>query len=102
MKHSKGFRSGTRQILRKRPRERGLPPLSRILYKYEIGEKAVIKIDPAIHKGMPHPRFHGKVGVIIEKRGRAYVLEIRDGNKLKKIIARPEHLRPISQGGVKK
>ncbi len=95
MKHSKGFRSGTRQILRKSPRERGLPSLSRIIYPYKIGEKVVIKIDPSIHKGMPHPRFHGKVGTIIEKRGRAYVIEVRDGNKLKKVIARPEHIMPF-------
>ena len=95
MKHSKGFRSGTRQVLRKSPRERGLPPISRIIYPYEIGDKVVIKIDPSVHKGMPHPRFHGKIGTIIEKRGRAFVIEIRDGGKIKKVIARPEHIRPF-------
>jgi len=95
LKHSKGFRAGTRQILRKSPRERGLPPLSRIIYPYNVGDKVVIKIDPSIHKGMPHPRFHGKIGTIIEKRGRAYVILIRDGGKMKKVIARPEHIRPF-------
>lgn len=98
MKHSKGFRARTRKVFRKHPRKRGLPPLSRILYEYKIGEKAVILVEPAVHKGMPHRRFHGKVGTVIERRGRAYVLEVRDGGKMKKVIARPEHLRPIEGG----
>ncbi len=98
MKHSKGLRARTRKILRKHPRRRGLPPLSRIMYEYQVGEKALILLEPSVHKGMPHRRFHGKIGVIIEKRGRAYVLEVRDGNKIKKVIARPEHLRPIKGG----
>jgi len=94
MRGSKGPRSGTRQLLSKSPKERGLPPLSVILYDYKIGERVVIKIDPSVHKGMPFKRFHGKVGTIVEKRGRAYVILVRDGGKYKKIIARPEHIRP--------
>jgi len=95
MRHSRGFRAGTRQVLRKKPRQRGMFPLSKILYPYRIGEKVVINIEPSVHKGMPHPRFNGKIGVIIEKRGRAYVIEIKDGNKIKHIIARPEHIKPL-------
>lgn len=95
MRGSKGPRSGTRKLFSKSPKERGLPPMSVILYQYEIGEKVVIKIDPSIHKGMPHKRFYGKVGTIIEKRGRSYVILVRDGNKEKKVIARPEHIRPV-------
>mgnify|MGYP000530605094 CR=1 FL=1 len=94
MRGSKGPRSGTRQLLSKGPKERGLPPLSVILYDYKIGERVVIKIDSSVHKGMPFKRFHGKVGTIIEKRGRAYVILVRDGGKYKKVIARPEHIRP--------
>ncbi len=96
MKHSRGPRSRTRKLLSKGPKERGLPPISAILYQYKIGEKVVIKIDPSIHKGMPFKRFHGKVGEIIEKRGRSYVVLVRDGGKMKKVIARPEHLRPAT------
>jgi len=33
-----------------------------------------VLIDPSIHKGMPHPRFHGKTAEVIGKRGRAFVL----------------------------
>ena len=95
-RHSQGFRSRTRSLLRKRPRDRGKQPLGRLLRRYNEGEKVVIKIDPAVHKGMPHKRFHGKVGVVIEQRGRAYVIAVRDGGKIKKVIARPEHIMPIA------
>jgi len=83
----------TRQLLRKSPRERGMAPITRALQRFEIGDRAYIIIDPAVHKGMPHRRFHGKTGVIVEKRGRAYVLRVRMGGKYKYVIARPEHLR---------
>ena len=91
---SKGYRSRTRRILSKNPREKGKISLSRILHDYAPGEKVCIKIDPSIHKAMPHRRYNGKIGVIREKRGRSYVLEIGKGNDAKRIISRPEHLKP--------
>jgi large subunit ribosomal protein L21e len=30
---------------------------------------------------------------VAEKRGRAYIVAINDGNKAKKLIIRPEHLK---------
>lgn len=54
----------------------------------------VVEIDPSVHKGMPHRRYHGKVGVITDKRGRSYVIDITQGNAVKEIIVRPEHLKP--------
>ncbi|MGD2250036.1 MAG: 50S ribosomal protein L21e [Candidatus Methanofastidiosia archaeon] len=97
MERSKGTRSGTRRKMRKSPRQRGLPPLSRILQTFEVGQHVHIDIEPSIHRGMPHPRFQGRTGTVKEIRGSSYVLEVKDGSKYKTIIARPEHLRP--QGG---
>ncbi len=94
MRKSKGYRSETRQILSKKPRERGKISLSIIMHDYMPGDKACVKIDPSIHKAMPHRRYHGKIGVIKEKRGRSYVLEFGKGNNKKTIISRPEHLKP--------
>ncbi|MHA1631302.1 MAG: 50S ribosomal protein L21e [Candidatus Freyarchaeota archaeon] len=95
VRKSKGYKSRTRKLLRKHPRRRGIPSPDKLLYDYKVGEKVTIIIDPSIHKGMPHKRFHGKVGTVIEKRGRAYVLSVMVGSKEKKVIARPEHLRPL-------
>jgi len=53
-----------------------------------------IVLDPSIHRGMPNPKFHGKTGKVLGQRGRAYVLEVRDGNAKKTVISLPEHLKP--------
>jgi large subunit ribosomal protein L21e len=94
MKRSKGYRSRTRSLLRKRPRERGKIGLSRILRIYQPGEKVTILIDSSVHKGMPHRRYHGRVGIVHEKRGKSYVVHVGVGNLTKHIVARPEHLTP--------
>jgi large subunit ribosomal protein L21e len=90
-KKSKGFRSGTRKKLRQRTR----PPITKFIQEFKKNQKVAILPEPSSHKGMPHPRFKGKMGRIIEKKGKSYIVEITDGNKKKKLIARPEHLKGI-------
>lgn len=93
VKKSKGTNFRTRRIFSKHPRKRGLPSLSRTLAEYEINSRVNVIIEPSVQKGRPHRRFHGKTGIILEKRGQAYVVDVTDGNARKKIIARPEHLK---------
>ena len=93
VKHSKGYRSRTRKLLRKRVRERGaIPPLSQLMIDYKEGDYVVIKTNPSIHKGMPHRRYHGRVGIVVGKRGKAYLVKVTVGSKEKILIIRPEHL----------
>jgi large subunit ribosomal protein L21e len=89
---AKGYRRKARSLLKRNPRERGKTGLSQILQEYEPDEKVVVKIDPSVHKGMPHRRYHGKIGVIVDKRGRSYVVNVSQGNAVKEIIVRPEHI----------
>ncbi|MEM0253589.1 MAG: 50S ribosomal protein L21e [Candidatus Bathyarchaeia archaeon] len=96
MRKSKGYRARTRSLLRKKPRERGKLRLSKLLYNYEAGSKVVIKIEPSVQKGMPHRRYHGKVGTVIGKRGRSYIVSVTQGDAVKEIIVRPEHLEPFT------
>jgi len=95
---AKGYRRKTRSLLRRNPRERGKTGLSKILYEYKPGEKVVVKIDPSVHKGMPHRRYHGRIGVIVNKRGRSYVVNVTQGKAVKEIIVRPEHIIPHAEG----
>jgi len=98
MPSSKGYRSRTRKVLRKHVDEKYLSlKVTPLLYKYKAGDRVVIDIDPSIHKGMPHRRYQGKVALVSGMRGRAYILEIKVGGKVKQIIARPEHIRPWVQ-----
>ena len=95
---AKGYRRKTRSILKRKPRERGKMGLSKILYEYTPGEKVVVKIDPSVHKAMPHRRYHGRIGVIVNKRGRSYVVNVTQGRAIKEIIVRPEHIMPHAEG----
>ena len=94
MKKSKGYRVRTRSLLKKEPRERGRIKLSKLLYEYQLGSRVVIMIDSSVQKGTPHRRYHGKVGTIVDRRGRSYIVSVTQGNAVREIIIRPEHLEP--------
>ncbi|MDD1741888.1 MAG: 50S ribosomal protein L21e [Methanotrichaceae archaeon] len=87
-----GIRRKTRDKLSKTVRGRGISPVIRAIQEFDLGSKVHILIDPSRHKGMPHPRFHGKTGEIMGKRGRAFIVQVTDGKAKKTIIALPEHL----------
>ena len=95
MRGSKGYRSGARRLLKKEPRERGKIKLSKLLQEYQPGTRVVVRIDSSVQKGMPHRRFHGQVGTVTEKRGRSYVITVSQGDAVKEIVVRPEHLEPF-------
>jgi large subunit ribosomal protein L21e len=97
VKASKGYRRRTRSLMTKRARARGLTPITRAFQKFDVGEKAHINIDPSIHRGQPHVRFHGLTGTVAGMQGRAYLLDLKVGGKLKQIIVRPEHLRKAAK-----
>jgi len=92
MQASRGTRTKTRNVLKKKPRARGLSPITKGLQEFESGEKVNIIIDPSEHKGMPFSRFHGLTGVVVGRRGTAFEVSVKDGNKTKMVVARPEHL----------
>ena len=95
MRHSKGYRNRSRNLLRKEPKKRGLSGLGRLLYQYNVGDKVHIDITSDSVSTAPHRRYQGKVGTIIEKRGKAYVIAVKIGNKIKKIITTKEHIKPF-------
>lgn len=69
--------------------------VNRFLKTFEIGQKVALVVDSSSQKGMPFRRFHGLIGEVIEKRGSAFLVKIKDGGKVKTVIARPEHLKGI-------
>ncbi len=96
MARSHGMRKKTRKKLSKNKRARGLSPISRAIQRFEPGDKVHIRIDPSVHKGMPHRRFHGMTGEVVGERGRAFIVRVSDGvrgrKKTKELFVRPEHL----------
>jgi large subunit ribosomal protein L21e len=94
MAKTHGTRRKSRYKLRKTVREKGLSPISRAVQEFTEGDMVNVDLDPGIQEGMPHHKFHGKTGKVVGQRGRAYLVEIRDGGLIKEIIALPEHLTP--------
>ena len=97
-KNPRGSRHATRNLFRKSPRQKGLTPLGRLLIEYKVNDRVDIIPDPSEQKTLPHRRFCGKVGTIIDIRGRAFQVELKDGNKTKSIFLRKEHIRPHKEG----
>ena len=93
VRNSKGTRTGTRKIISRKPRERGLSPITHSLQRFDVGEYVNIVIDPSIHDGMPHKRFHGLTGIVNRIQGNAYIVKVKVGNKYKHPIICPEHLK---------
>ncbi|MFP3985321.1 MAG: 50S ribosomal protein L21e [Candidatus Bathyarchaeia archaeon] len=89
---SQGYRRKTRSLLRRKAREKGKTGLSKLLREYKPGDRVVIKLNPSVHKGMPHRRFHGRIGIIEKSKGRSYIVNVTQGKAVKEIIVRPEHL----------
>ena len=98
MPTSHGEKCCTRYKLKKTVRERGISPVSKAIQEFAEGQMVHIDIDPSVQKGMPNPRFQGRTGKVLGQRGRAYLLQIRDGNATKELISLPQHLKPQKNG----
>jgi large subunit ribosomal protein L21e len=94
MKKSKGYRRGTRKLAKKPTREKGKLHIGKLLVEHEVGSQVIVKIDSSVQKSIPHRRFHGKIGEVMEKRGRGYVVRIPQGESMKDVTMRSEHLEP--------
>lgn len=90
-----GFRRKTRHKLQKRKRHRGKVTITRMLQEFKIGDKVRVIQEPAIHKGMPNPKFKNVVGEVIKKRGKAYIVKLKDLNKIKRVVSASVHLRKM-------
>ena len=84
---------GPRRRTREKFRRTGRTAVNMFVKQFRNGERIVIDINSSSQGGMPFKRFQGLSGKIIEKRGNAYIIEIKDGNKTKTIISRPEHMK---------
>jgi large subunit ribosomal protein L21e len=98
VRKSRGYRHGTRRLSTKAPRDKGRPKLGKLLINYEVGSQVIVKVDSSVQKSLPHKRFHGKIGTVKAKQGRGYVVSVPQGNAVKDVILRSEHLEPYKGG----
>lgn len=99
VKRSTGLQSGRSKKLRKRIGTRKVGT-SRLLKNFNIGDK--VHLDLRIgYEPIPHGRYRGRTGMIIGRRGAAYIVSLMDGNKKRTLISHPVHLRPYLGGNSK-
>lgn len=94
MPRSHGSRRKSRSVLTKNNILRGI---SYLLINYSVGDKVIIHIDPSEHKTMPHRRFNGKIGRILEIGKRIIKVSVIVGNKEKILHTKRNHIKLIEQ-----
>ena len=78
--------------MKKKNSEREPQSLGKLLHEFQLEDRVVVKIDSSLHEGKPHIRYRGKVGIIEKKRGSAYIIRIKEGQKIRSLIICLEHL----------
>ena len=71
-----GLRSRTRDLFARPFRKKGYIPLTTYLRTFHIGDYVDIKVNGAVHKGMPHKFYHGRTGKVWNVTKRAIGVEV--------------------------
>ena len=87
-----GFRRKTRAKMRKNVRDQGKISIRAFLQSFNPNDKVRLGAEPGYQKGMYHPRFYGKVGIVKKQVGTCYEVKINDNGKDKVVVAHPVHL----------
>lgn len=88
-----GFRRKTRNKLKKHRTVRSKISVREYVKQLSIGQRVLLKAEPAVQKGMFHPRFYGRTGTVVAKQGQCYQILIKDGGKEKHMLTHPVHVR---------
>jgi ribosomal protein L21E len=81
-------------VKRKSPRTRGKISLSKYFQRFKEGDSVSIVREKSLEADFPK-RIQGTTGKIKGRRGRSYVVELKDKNKLKEFIIQPIHLKKL-------
>lgn len=96
MGHSEGLRHGTRYLFRRKFRKHGMPAPSHALRTFRIGDIVDIRVNGAVHGGMPHRIYHGRTGLVwnVSPRAVGVLVKRRVNNHIapKRIYVRTEHV----------
>jgi len=87
-------------LKRKKIREKGKIKLSEWFKELKKGERVAVKRELAAKASFPK-RLQGKTGIVESKRGRNYIIKIRDYKKVKRFIIPAIHLKRIKTSKIK-
>jgi large subunit ribosomal protein L21e len=77
-------------------RTRGKLQFSRYFQELKKGDYVAIAREPSVTSNFPK-RLQGITGIVEGKRGRVYMIKIKDQNKPKELLVEPIHLKKIKQ-----
>ena len=80
--------------MRKKVRTKGKLQLSRYFQELEKGDSVAIVREAAVQSGFP-TRLQGRTGLVEGRRGKAYIIKVKDQAKEKKFLIEPIHLKKI-------
>ncbi|MCP6719198.1 MAG: 50S ribosomal protein L21e [Patescibacteria group bacterium] len=83
-------------VRRKKIRTRGKLQLSRYFQELEKGDSVTVIRERSVNFNFPE-RIQGRTGSVEGKRGRVYIVKIKDQNKEKRFLIEPIHLKKIKQ-----
>ncbi len=81
-------------LTHKKPRAKGKFSFTRYFQEFKEGDSVAISKELTFPFGYKKT-INGRTGKVIEKRGSAYYIEVKDLNKPKKYLLRPIHLKKI-------
>ena len=81
-------------VRRKKVRTRGKLQLSRYFQELKEGIRVSVVRERSIEGSFPK-RIQGRTGVIEGKRGRTYIVKLKDKDKEKRFLIKPIHLKKI-------
>ncbi|MDE1865071.1 MAG: 50S ribosomal protein L21e [Candidatus Micrarchaeota archaeon] len=90
-RRSKGLFSGRSRHLARHNKPSKIA-VREIIKEFKPGDKVAI-VPKSNMKNIPHPRYKGKIADVIEKRGSAYVVELRVYNATKRLTVPGLHLK---------
>jgi len=90
-----GTRRKRSSLMTKSVRRKGKISFRNYLAELNNGDKVALFVEPAVQKGMFHPKFSGKVGTVLSKKGSCYEVKINDFAKEKTLIVHPVHLKKL-------
>lgn len=81
-------------VKRKNIRKRGKLSFSSSFQELKEGDNVAVIAEISVQPAFPK-RLQGRTGVVEGKRGREFIVKINDGNKEKRFIINPIHLKKV-------
>lgn len=88
VKMSRGSMSRRTRVLRGKSRV----SVAQMVRTFNVGDKVIIA-PKAKFEGLPHLRYANRHGIIVEKRGKGYIVKVADFNATKSIVVGSVHLK---------